>query len=152
MRFYLKLEERYIMPVNNPNQTYNEDIMSQYANTYIQLIEKGTFGLDLVDGMKKVYGTKALTFLVMMCGDGDFYMASLFSRFQLRSLVRATYNAKATNYAVEKDFLYKLSERAFWELNRKQMLKLSTELTFLYPTKFAFLKRWEEQYHNIGVN
>lgn len=152
MRFDLKTEERYIMPVNDPPITYNEDIMSQYENTYIQLIEKGCFGLDLIDGMKTTYGTRALPFLVMMCGDGDFFMTSLFNRFQIRSLVRSAYNAKSSNYAVDQDFLDKLSDRAFWELSRKQMLKLTTELTFLYPTKFAFLKRWEEQYHNIGVN
>lgn len=126
--------------------------MSKHEQTFIELTEDGVFGMDLINAMKKQYGTQALTLLVKLTGDGDFYMCTLFSRFQTRSLVRAAYNARSSNYVVDQDFLDKLANKAFWELNRKQLLKLTTELTFLYPEKFAFLKRWELQYHNIGIH
>lgn len=140
------------MPMSQPPLTFNEDIMSKYETTFVELIDDGLFGMDLVDAMKQQYGTRALPLLLTLCGDGDFYLNTLFSRFQIRSLVRAAYNVRSSNYAVDQDFLDKLCDRAFWELSRKQMLKLTTELTFLYPDKFSFLKRWESQYHNIGVN
>lgn len=140
------------MAMSSETKTYNEDIMSQFEDTYLELIDAGSFGLNLVSGMKREHGTQALPYLVMMCGDGDFVMSTLFSQFQLRSLVRATYNAKSCNYAVCTEFLDKLRDRAFWALSRKQMLKLSMELRSLFPDTFTFLKSWEVQFRNIGVD
>lgn len=135
----------------NADRLHHEDIMSKYEEAFLELVDNGTFGMELVDNMKEQFGTRCLPLLIALCGDGDFYIHTLFSRFQIRSLVRATYNVKSSNYAIDPDFLEKLKDRAFWELNRKQMLKLTVELTFLYPDKFTFLKRWEEQYHQIGT-
>lgn len=132
--------------------TYNEmTIMTQFQDSFMEHIDNGLFGSSLIKSMKAMHGTHCLPLLVTLCGDGDFYMQSLFGNFQLRSLIRATYNVRSTNYAVDTDFMHKLAERAFWRLDRKQMLKLSTELMYLFPQKFTFLKRWEEQHDNIGA-
>jgi len=120
--------------------------MNKYEDTYIKLTDKGLHGEKLVVKMKKRFGTAALPLLITLCGDGDFYMQSLFQHFQIRSLVRAAYNVRSVNYAVDPCFLSKLCDRAFWELNRTQMLKLNTELRYLFPDRFDFLKQWSIQY------
>jgi len=137
--------------ITNADRLHNEDIMTKYEETFLELVDNGVFGMELVDKMKEQYSTRCLPLLIALCGDGDFYMHTLFSRFQVRSLVRSAYNLRSSNYAIDVDFMNKLCDRAFWELNRKQMLKLTVELTFLYPEKFEFLERWEDQYHRIGT-
>jgi hypothetical protein len=95
------------------DRLHNEDIMSKYEETFLELVDNGTFGMDLVDRMKEKYSTRCLPLLVVLCGDGDFYLQTPFSRFQVSGLVRAAYNARSSNYVVEQDFLNKLCDKAF---------------------------------------
>lgn len=139
------------MPVNTLPPTYRETIMSKYIDTYIELAESDVFGDKLVRQMGDKFDLRGLPTLVMFCGDGDFYMHSLFKYFKISSLVRATYNVKSTNYAVDKDFLVSLGDKAFWNLSLKQVLKLSAELKYLFPDRFAYLDTLEERYIPVGA-
>lgn len=127
------------MAVDTISPTNNESHMSKYIDVYVELCEEGLSGNELVDAMIDHFDLRALPTLIKFCGDEDFYMHSLFSRFKITSLVRATFNVRSSNYAIDTDFVASLGTKAFWSLNLKQVLKLSTELRYLYPDKFSYL-------------
>jgi hypothetical protein len=118
--------------------------MIRFELTYVDLIDKGNFGPSLLRGMKEAHGTACCRFLVPLIGDGDFTGHGLLNIFRLTTLIKATYEARASRFVVDEGFLRSLKKRCFWELNRNQLLRLKNEILTLWPEDFDFLERWSK--------
>lgn len=116
--------------------------MLRFELTYVELISQGTMGPFLLKAMKEHHGTACCRFLVPLIGDGDFTAHGLMNTFRLTTLIKATYEARASHFVVDEDFLRSLNKRCFWELNRNQLLRLKNEILTLWPDDFDFLERW----------
>lgn len=105
----------------------------------------GLRAVFLVQEMKNKHGTRCLPTLLALLGDGDWSAHSLFSKFKLTSLIRASFQLRKDNIVIDDDFLKRLEHEAFWKLNRKQLYRVSDELLFLFPDRFDHITRWMEQ-------
>lgn len=120
--------------------------MFRFETTYLNAIDNGQFGPNLVKTMKERHGTQCAGFLIHMLGDEDFHPMSLFSNFRLTTLVRGASFCHDSRLVMDDGFLTTLKRRCFWELNRTQMLRLKYEICSLFPDDFEFLHRWEANY------
>lgn len=107
--------------------------------------EQGLRSIFLVQEMKKTHGIRCLPVMLALLGDGDWSSDTLFSKFKLTSLVRAAYQVRKENVVIDDRFLQRLEDKSFWHLNRKQLFRVADELLFLFPERFAHLRRWIQE-------